>query len=429
VQEPVLIYAPKLSNRLDYIVKFIFKHVYKAPFVFTQSLHTVNNYTGKFINYSTTAFDNGIQIIPHTLLYENNIAEQNIVIEDYKSWPIFFATNGSGFKWDIFAAAFYLITRYEEYNYKDVDEYGRYPHHASLAYKNNFLQWPLVDIWCYLLASNIGKQVGLHYVPEYKNTITYDVDMCYSYKHKPWWKNIGGACRDLMQGKIKQVLERGLVLIGNKQDPFDMHNTILDLHKKYNKEYLFFYLVSNNNKIYDKAQPKALPEQLKSFGNKNNIGLHPSYNSMMEDRLLPDEKLYLEKIIDYTINKSRQHYIRFAIPITLQKILNAGIEHEYSMGYGSINGFRAGTAHSHYFFDLSINKPTYLLLHPFCWMDANSLYEQGYTTEQAYEELFHYKKAIQQFGGNCISIWHNFIIGHNNKNSWQQLWKNFVVEP
>jgi len=52
------------------------------------------------------------------------------------------------------------------------------------------------------------------------------------------------------------------------------------------------------------------------------------------------------------ITQSRQHYIRFNLPEGYQRLIAAGITDDYSMGYGSVNGFRASVASSFYWYDL-----------------------------------------------------------------------------
>ena len=62
------------------------------------------------------------------------------------SFTAFFrAEADTGF--DLLAAVFYLITRYEEYLPHDKDLYGRYPHTAAVAFREGFLQQPLVNTW------------------------------------------------------------------------------------------------------------------------------------------------------------------------------------------------------------------------------------------------------------------------------------------
>ena len=71
---------------------------------------------------------------------------------------------------------------------------------------------------------------------------------------------------------------------------------------------------------------------------------------------------------------SRQHFIRFTLPDTYRQLINAGIKEEFSMGYGSVNGFRASVALPFYWFDLEKNEATSLLVYLFCFMDANSFF-------------------------------------------------------
>ena len=51
-----------------------------------------------------------------------------------------------------------MITRYEEYENSDLDEHGRYKAENSLAFRNDFLDEPLVDQWAYLLEDLLIKR-------------------------------------------------------------------------------------------------------------------------------------------------------------------------------------------------------------------------------------------------------------------------------
>jgi len=46
---------------------------------------------------------------------------------------------------DIFASAYFMLTRWEECISSDKDEHHRFPASASLAYKHNFLHRPIVN--------------------------------------------------------------------------------------------------------------------------------------------------------------------------------------------------------------------------------------------------------------------------------------------
>ena len=107
--------------------------------------------------------------------------------------------------------------------------------------------------------------------------------------------------------------------------------------------------------------------------------------------------------------------------------MEAGITDDYSMGYGSINGFRASVAASFYWYDLAKDQSTSLRIHPFCYMDANAYYEQKQSLKEAEKELQYYLRICQQYHGQLISIWHNNFLG-NDKNfkGWKELYQAFI---
>ena len=137
----------------------------------------------------------------------------------------------------------------------------------------------------------------------------------------------------------------------------------------------------------------------------------------------------LKAITGTTIQSSRQHYIRFTLPDTFRNLLENGLRFDFSMGYGSVNGFRASITTPFYWYDLANEKQTELLLFPFCFMDANSFYEQKYTAQQALEEMRHYYRAVQNVSGNLIMIWHNSFLGTDKTFAgWKEAYEQFIKE-
>jgi hypothetical protein len=166
---------------------------------------------------------------------------------------------------------------------------------------------------------------------------------------------------------------------------------------------------------------------VQSISSKYPVGLHPSWGSGDIPSLLTKEKFTLEHIANQSIHNSRQHYIRFTLPSTYRRLLALGLTHDYSMGYGSINGFRASIATSYYWYDLKKEEKTKLLIHPFCFMDANSYYEQNLSPESAFEELMQYYNAVKSVNGTLITIWHNNFLGTDEEFAgWKELYEKFV---
>jgi hypothetical protein len=202
------------------------------------------------------------------------------------------------------------------------------------------------------------------------------------------------------------------------------------LHSQFKLHPIYFFLVAKEKSKYDKNVDVTNAEYqqlVQSISSKYSVGLHPSWASGDLPSLLTKEKSTLEQITDQTIVSSRQHYIRFDLPSTYRKLLALGLTNDYSMGYGSINGFRASVASSFYWYDLKNEEKTQLLIHPFCFMDANAYYEQNLSAKAALEELMHYYKAVKSVNGKMITIWHNNFLGTDEMFAgWKEAYERFV---
>ena len=101
-----------------------------------------------WINYTHASHANAFNITPHSLLFETGIRQQNITFYNKDSLKAFFpCASAADFPFDIFAATFYLLSRYEEYLSPEQDQHGRFPATASIAYQQKFLDEPIVHHW------------------------------------------------------------------------------------------------------------------------------------------------------------------------------------------------------------------------------------------------------------------------------------------
>lgn len=422
----LLIYSNQISVRLQYICKFIFAERLNCAYSITQHVESFEQYDGPKINYSALSLEGqSLQVIPHGLLFEKKIEEQKIFCFDFEGQKAFFKS-GLGYRFDIFSAAFYLISRYEEYLPHSLDSYGRFNSNQLLAYKEGFLNLPLVDIWI----QNFAKDI-LQLFPAFSYTTgsfsflpTYDIDIAYSYKNKGLLRNAGGFLK-------KPSLERLTVLTGLSKDPFDSYANMDAIHHKYNLKPLYFFLVAEKNSIYDKnilPENANLQKLIAQHALQYELGIHPSWASNEEEQLMENEKKLLEKLSQKTVTKSRQHYIKMSFPKTYRKLLNYKITDDYSMGSGSINGFRASTASEFFWYDLERETITQLKVHPFCFMDANSFYEQKYTAAQAADELMHYYEQCKKVNGRLLTIFHNNFLGSSKEFfGWAKMYESFIA--
>jgi hypothetical protein len=434
----VLLYSHIITPRLKWIADFIGKEILGEAFQLTTNIEEFKNFTGPKINYSDeTISDNEFRISCRSLsgsqlLLEKNITNQQIDCFEVNGHKAFFKSEGD-LPFDIFAASFYLLSRYEEYLSHQKDSYGRYAHENSLAFKENFLYLPLVNVWLNDFKKALQTKYPSLTIGHSPFTFipTYDIDIAYSYLHKGWRRSIGGIIKSFISGNWKAIKERLGVLKGRLQDPFDAYEWLHGIHWQYNLKPYYFFLVANKNGKYDKnVLPSKKPmEYLIQSHNQYNIGIHPSWQSGDDPEKLKHEILKLGHITGKQITSSRQHYIRFDLPQTFRQLINAGIEKDFSMGYGSINGFRASVASPFFWYDLEKEEQTNLLLYPFCFMDANSFFEQKFSAEQALEELKHYYKVVKSVNGTLITIWHNNFLGDNKLfEGWKEVYQKFLKE-
>lgn len=422
----VLLYSHTPSSRFSYISNFIFKELLGLDYTFTTDPEAFKNHDGVSINYSDTIIkEKEFRISNYNLLFEISIKEQPVTCFETNGYKAFFKIDNCDFAFDIFAATFYLLSRYEEYLPHTKDMYGRYAHENALAFKEGFLQLPLVNTWVKAFALEIKKKYSMFNVQcsMFRFEPTYDIDIAYSYKYKGLLRNIGGFLKS-------PSLERIKVLLGLQKDPFDAYNWLHQMHQQNKLQPVYFFLMAEKKGIYDKnisPDKSAMWQLIKRHSRNYTVGIHPSWQSGDVPPLLKKEKEYLAEVIEKKVTASRQHYIRFDLPEGYQKLIDAGITDDYSMGYGSINGFRASVASSFFWYDLQNEKQTSLRIHPFCFMEANSYYEQQFFAAQAYEELLHYYHVCKEASGTLITIWHNNFLGTVKEVvSWKKMYEEFV---
>ena len=423
----VLLYTQHGTSRLQYISHFIFEELMGVDCIITVDREAFESYDGVKIDYyQDLVLETGFHLFAVDLLFEEDIVAHPIEWFEVLGHKAFFKTLNSDFPFDIFAASFYLLSRYEEYLPHTKDMYGRYAHENSLAFKNNFLHLPLINIWVHNFAASLQNKFPSFTFAwrPFKFIPTYDIDIAFSYKHKGLKRNIGGFFKS-------PSLERIMILSGVGKDPFDSYDWLNALHEKYQLNPIYFFLLAAKNRMYDKnilPVNKALRKLIKWHAEKYTIGIHPSWQSGDDTSLLKKEIAQLKTKSGQKITFSRQHYIRFNLPGSYRLLIENQITEDYSMGYGSINGFRASVASSFFWYDLQKDEATSLRIHPFCFMEANSFYEQHYTAAQAYDELLHYYQACKNVNGQLITIWHNNFLGTAQQFAgWREVYKKFIA--
>jgi hypothetical protein len=110
------------------------------------------------------------------------------------------------------------------------------------------------------------------------------------------------------------------------------------------------------------------------------------------------------------------------LPDTYEQLIQLGIKNEYSMGYGSINGFRASFAGNFSWFNLKENAATSLRIHPFSFMDANVIFEEKLNIDEAKVQLLNQLDWCKKTNGIFSTVFHNHLLADDKDFC---TWRNF----
>ena len=428
----ILVYTHKITPRVRYIFKHILTRTLLIPVSFTTKVEEFVAHNGPKLTYTKTPLGKEFFIKSNPLLFEQGVNDLEVSIQKWEEVPCFFAAGSkSVMPFDIFAASFYLISRYEEYLPHVKDSHGRYSAIESLAYKNGFLEKPVVDIWAYKLLSKLKEKFPDY---DYKNRSyqyisTIDIDNAFAYKYKSFIRTIGGFLNDLLKFRLLDIWYRFAVTLNIKKDPFDNFQKILDIKKAKDINTIFFcsigdYTTFDTNVSASKTKYRLLLKDLVDYAS---VGLHPSYFTMQNPALLKKEKGRLENITNIPVIRSRQHYLRFNLPETYQQLIDLEIEEDHSMGYASNVGFRASTCTPFYFYDLDFEIQTPLKIFPFALMDTTLNDYLKITPKQSLGKIRDLRNEVKAVNGTFITLFHNeSLSNHLRWRGWKRLYESMI---
>ena len=427
----LLIYSDSSSVRLDYVFNHIFHRILGLKITITHDVQFFNQSSSPKINYSKHPFSDELFFYASDLLFEEDIKSQDISFSTHNGIKVFFPCKKGALPFDPFAASFYMLSRYEEYLPHKKDKMGRFLVDGSLAFKNNFLTTPVVDHWIIFI-----KKILSHHFPnlvfkqhKFSFTNTIDIDNAYAYLEKGFFRTLGATVFDLLKCNFKNIYNRINVLWCQEKDPYDNYAELLRLHHKYKLKTIFFFLLADYG-FYDRNVHYLNDKfcaNIQTLSSYCEVGVHNSVNSVKFPKNILIEINRLSSIVNKEILCSRQHFLYLNMPSNYRNLLKYGIKYDYSMGFPSHPGFRAGTSYDFYFFDLQSNNMTDLLLYPFSIMDVslnNYLNLQPDEALDLIKQIIHNTKLVN---GNFISIWHNESLSCvDNWKNWDSVYENMI---
>ncbi|MDR9456386.1 MAG: polysaccharide deacetylase family protein [Salegentibacter sp.] len=376
----LLIYTQKITPRIIYIFKHICTNMLGISIRFTSKIEEFIAHDGMKLSYGKQALGNELFIQNTGLLMEQGLSEVEIKVQPWgDSFCFFPATEKSDLPFDIFAASFYLLSRYEEYLPHVKDEYGRFPASESLAEQEGFLQKPVVDVWAYKFREVLQQRYPD--LNEKKRSYSVQsiiaVEHAFSYRNKGFVRSFVGMLVDLVKLQFGKVLDRIQVLLRLKKDPFNIFEDLILLIKQYDLKLMFLFQLSDFT-VHDRnINPNRMPLRsvIKYVADYTKVGLLLGYYSLRNIKTLRKEKLRLEEIVHSPLRAVLNSKYNLSLPEHYNNLTELEIPEDYSMGYPETQGFRAGTCTPFLFYDINTEVTTPLEIHPYV-LNSNVLEEE-----------------------------------------------------
>lgn len=370
------------------------------------------------INYSEGILPgDALHIKPNGILFDYGIKDYPIEVTANELFhKVFFKNSGSIVPFDIFGAAFWLITRYEEYLPHKTDHYNRFHYSSSLAYQYGFLGIPLVNLWLTKLQEILARTFpALRFEQRaYSFLSSIDIDNAFKYKFKGFVRTLAGLVSDRSIFKMTQRLR---IILNKEKDPFDCYDFLIDTHKQKEIKAIYFFLLGDygpNDKNHS-ASNLNFQVLIKHLADYSMVGIHPSFRSNGSLHQLKVETNRLSNITYKTITKSRQHFSILRFPKTYHDLVQAGIIMDYSMGYPNFNGFRASYCYPYKWYNLEIESHTPLWIHPFCISETTLIADSQKENKSLMELAKPLIAESRKYNGQLLSIFHNDLFNEEIK--------------
>lgn len=365
-------------------------------------------------NYKVNSSYLNIENLPHTPIW--------LYVDDIKkNIPFLYGNNDLKFQdnyiycgADIFASAFFMLSRWEEILLPK-DQFGRCDENEMFVVKHGLEKRPLVNEYVELLQFLLEK-IGVD-IPAQKRKftpfITHDVDDLFRYESpNNFIRNIAG---DILHRKSFRALSLTLknylkFRLGQIKDPFDTFDLIMDISEEFNFKNAFYFKASiygEYDATYDIFDPKVKKIISHIQNRRHEVGFHPSKNTFHNETQFKLEAQRLSSL-GVNIKGGRQHFLLYDLPETIRMWNNNGMEYEAGLGFASHAGFRCGTCHEYPFFDVYQRKELSIKIRPLILMEgALFQFDKIRTLDSIEQEIKELIDIVVQYKGLFVFLWHN----------------------
>ncbi len=319
---------------------------------------------------------------------------------------------------DILAAAFFMLSRYEEVKNNSKDKYGRFPFVESVCSRYDLINYPIVDFYVYVfkywIEALTGKSIEVPH--KFKFLCTHDVD--FMFQSHPFFRGLVTLAIDLVKLKFAYIPDDLKALFTSFQDDRYLNDL----------KYLVNIAQDNGNRdiFYLMPSPRAFSREGYKLDDKRvryvldylkimevDIGLHASYESYEQPELYLLEKKHMENALNMPVTSIRQHYLRVQTPQTWRNMDAAGLQVDESYAFSEHEGFRCGTCFDYKVFDVEQDCELELIERPLIVMEISLKSYRNLSLAEAEKSILRLANYCRFVKGNFTLLWHNTSISRD----------------
>jgi len=302
---------------------------------------------------------------------------------------------------------------------------------TALLLKIIFLDEPLVNHW----AEELKKIIRIEYPDiifsenRYSFIPTMDIDVAYAYLGRSLSVTIASYLKTISKFQFRTAIQKKLVILRLKKDPYDTFDYQESIFKKYKLNPIYFFLAGKRGP-YDKnispesSKFKKLVKKISSFAK---IGIHPSYQSGSDAKIVAEEIIKVERNISKKITCSRQHFLKLNLPDTYRCLAKLGITDDYTMTYAGAVGFRASICTPFFFYDLQAEIVLPVKIHSGSVMDGTLNEYLKLSPMDAVSVIGELIQKVKNVKGEFIPIWHNHSISeYGHWRGWKTVFETMM---
>jgi len=336
---------------------------------------------------------------------------------------------------DIFSASFFMLTRWEEYVNRDRDNHNRFPAYESLAFKEGFLDRPIVNEYLEeLKAMLLDIDESLVFKKrEYKLILTHDVDSTLKYRTiQDGVKEIVGDIvkRKDLKKAFENIMLKIKVMLKLEKDPYDTFDFLMDISEDIGVKSYFFFMgkgVSKFDNMYSSNDKFLinLVNKIKKRG--HHIGIHATYNAYNDFEQFKKEKDELEKNLNLKVLYGREHFLRFEVPTTWQVWEDNAMSWDSTLCYADREGFRCGVCYEYSLFNILSRKKLNLKERPLIVMEGSfATYQEDIEPNEMEKKIVYLMNQVKKYNGEFVFLWHNSSFNTKLWKKYQYIYEKVV---